>query len=106
MNAQKYAVGTPLLAATATLEASSTRPPEHYTEDTLMNDMLSAYKFASNDADRELLKQVSGIGTSRTRGVIIKALVDRGSIVRTKKAKLQTNSQSTLSGTEAGQDGL
>lgn len=88
MNAKRFAVGTPLMAASATLEALSTRPPEHYTEDTLMSDMLAAYKFASTDSDRELLKQISGIGTSRTRGVIIKAFVDRGSLIRTKKAKL------------------
>lgn len=88
MNAKKFAVGTPLNAASATLESLTTRPPEHYTENVLMDDMLAAYKFATNESDRELLKQISGIGTSRTRGVIIKAFVERGFLIRTKKAKL------------------
>ncbi|WP_371436292.1 DNA topoisomerase [Polaromonas sp.] len=88
MNAKKYTVGMPLSAASATLESQTTRPPEHYTENTLMDDMLAAYKFATNESDRELLKQISGIGTSRTRGVIIKGFVDRGFLVRSKKAKL------------------
>jgi DNA topoisomerase-3 len=88
VNAKNFAVGMPLSAASAALEAMTTRPPEHYTENTLMDDMLAAYKFASNDADRELLKSISGIGTSRTRGVIIKGFVDRRFLIRTKKAKL------------------
>ena len=88
MNAKKITVGMPLLAASATLDVLSTKPPESYTEDALMNDMLSAYKFAANESDRELLKQISGIGTSRTRGGIIKSFIDRGFLIRTKKAKL------------------
>lgn len=88
MNAKKYAVGMPLHAASATLDVQTTRPPEHYTENTLMDDMMAAYKFATSEADRELLKQIAGIGTSRTRGVIIKGFVDRGFLIRAKKAKL------------------
>lgn len=88
MKAPKFVVGQVLHAASASLDAAQTRPPEHYSEDTLMDDMMAAYKFASNEADRELLKAIAGLGTSRTRGVIIKAFVDRGFLVRAKKSKL------------------
>lgn len=88
MKAGQYAVGQVFKAASASLESAQTRPPEHYTEDSLMDDMMAAYKFATTEADRQLLKQIAGIGTSRTRGTIIKAFVDRGFLVRQKKAKL------------------
>lgn len=84
----KYVVGQVVRAATATLETARTKPPEHYTEATLLDDMLGAYKFATNDQDRALLKQIAGIGTSRTRADIIKSFVDRGFLVREKKAKV------------------
>lgn len=88
MNAKDFAVGQPLRAASVLLDSAQTRPPEPYTENTLMDDMMAAYKFATNEADRELLKQIAGIGTSRTRDVIIEAFVNRGFLVRQKKAKL------------------
>jgi DNA topoisomerase III len=88
MNASKYAVGQALKAATVNLESAQTRPPEHYTEDTLLDDMMAAYKFATHEEDRKLLKEIAGIGTARTRGVVIKGFVDRGFLVRQKKAKL------------------
>ena len=88
MNANKYVVGQSLQTASAMLSTEKTRPPEHYSEDSLMDDMLSAYKFATNEDDRALLKTISGIGTSRTRGVVIKGFVDRGFLVREKKNKL------------------
>lgn len=88
MNANKYVVGQPLHAATAVLESAKTTAPSRYSEDSLNDDMLAAYKFATSEADRTLLKSISGIGTSRTRGVIIKGFVDRGFLVRQKKGKL------------------
>lgn len=87
MNATKYFVGQTLNTASAVLESAQTSAPDHYSEDTLMDDMMAAYKFATNDADRALLKTISGIGTSRTRGAIIKAFIDRGFLVRQKKGK-------------------
>ena len=88
MNAQKYIIGQAINAVSAALETAQTRAPEHYTESSLMDDMMAAYKFAKSENDRELLKQIAGIGTSRTRGVIIKSFVDRGFLAREKKAKL------------------
>lgn len=81
----QYKVGQVVYAATATLESAQTKPPERYTETTLLDDMMAAYKFATNESDRALLKQIAGIGTSRTRDMIIKNFVDRGFLLRTKK---------------------
>lgn len=88
MKKPTYAVGQVLNAAGVALDVAATRPPRRYTEDSLMDDMLSAHKFATSPGDRELLKSIAGIGTSRTRGVIIKNFVERGFLVRKKVDKL------------------
>lgn len=85
MNAHLFKVGQVVHAASASLEAKRTEPPAHYTEDTLLGDMLSAHKFATTEADRQMLKAISGIGTSRTRGVILSNFVKRGFLLRQKK---------------------
>lgn len=82
-----YRTGQVLYAMNAKVEAKRTTPPSHYTEDELMDDMLAAHKFGRNDQERELLKRISGIGTSRTRGAIIANHIDRGLLVREKKGK-------------------
>lgn len=83
-----YAVGQVLNAAGVSLDIAQTKPPVRYTEDSLLEDMLSAHKFATNANDRELLKLITGIGTSRTRGTIIKNFIERGFLIRKKVDKL------------------
>lgn len=87
INATEYKVGQVLNVASARLDVSQTKPPSHYTEATLMQDMLSAHKFAKSPEEREMLKQVGGIGTARTRGGIIEASVKRGYFSRNKRGK-------------------
>lgn len=87
INATEYKVGQVLEVASARLDSAQTKPPSYYTEATLMGDMLAAHKFAKTADDREMLKEVAGIGTARTRGVIIESFVKRGFLVRTKKGK-------------------
>lgn len=82
-----YVVGQVYYALGCTVEEKRTKPPEHYTEDELMDDMLNAHKFAKTPEERDRLRQVAGIGTSRTRGGIIKGHVVRGMFERAKKGK-------------------
>lgn len=83
----RYEVGQVVGAVSARVEASQTKPPSRYTEDTLIDDMLAAHKFAKNDAEREILKKTEGLGTSRTRETIIKTLVNRQYVTCVKKGK-------------------
>ncbi|QYY33722.1 hypothetical protein K2O51_31255 (plasmid) [Cupriavidus pinatubonensis] len=83
----KLEVGKQIAATGVTLETGQTKPPARYDEASLMDDMISAYKFAKNDRDRELLKETQGIGTSRTRGPILAGLLKRGFLLSTKKGK-------------------
>lgn len=82
-----YHAGAVMFAIQAKVEAQRTKPPTPYTEAELMDDMLSAHKFADTDQLREQLKSVQGIGTSRTRGTIISNHIARDFIRRTKKGK-------------------
>ncbi|MGY2488248.1 DNA topoisomerase [Cupriavidus sp. CP313] len=83
----KLEVGQQIVSSGVTLETGQTKPPSRYDEASLMDDMISAYKFAKTDRDRELLKDTQGIGTSRTRGPIIANLLKRGFLLSTKKGK-------------------
>lgn len=82
-----YQTGAVMYAVSAKIEAKRTSPPSPYTEDELMDDMLSAHKFGRNDREREMLKRVQGIGTSRTRDKIISNHLDRDLLRRVKKGK-------------------
>lgn len=89
INIDAYQVGTIVRAASARVKAEETSPPSYYTEASLLDDMREAHKFATNDADREALKVTNGIGTARTRGQVIKELLESKSIERKGKGKSQ-----------------
>jgi DNA topoisomerase-3 len=58
-----------------TVVEKTTRAPAHYTEASLLEDMVSAGKFIENDpALRKALKVVSGLGTSATRAATFEGL--------------------------------
>ena len=55
--------------------AKKTKPLPHYTAETLVDAMENAHRYVHDPAVKKMLKQVEGIGTSATRGSIIKKLV-------------------------------
>ncbi|MDD2238062.1 MAG: DNA topoisomerase, partial [Kiritimatiellae bacterium] len=67
-----------------------TKPPKHYTENSLLAAMESAGKFVEDETLREALKE-SGIGTPATRAAIIETLLRRNYIRREKKTILATD---------------
>lgn len=73
-----YSVGKVIGAISATYEKGVTEPPVRYTQGTLIDDMMAAHKFATSDQERSVLKQISGLGTSRTREPTITGLLTRG----------------------------
>lgn len=84
---KSYFVGKLVQAASARYESCMTTPPDRYTEDTLVADMLGAHKFAKSDTDRAVLKETEGLGTSRTRAATIDGLIKGGFLESTKKKK-------------------
>jgi DNA topoisomerase-3 len=80
----RFQVGRVVQAKNATFEASRTEPPKRYTQSDLIDAMMAASRFAKNDRDRALLREIAGLGTSRTRESIITGLVDRGFLAEVK----------------------
>ena len=61
-------------------EEKETQPPSRYTEDTLLDAMKHAGRFVEDKHYADILKseEVEGIGTGRTRSVILQVLKKRG----------------------------
>lgn len=66
------------------LREGKTKPPAHFTENSLLGAMEAAGKFVEDDELREALKE-RGIGTPATRAAIIETLLRRNYIRREKK---------------------
>lgn len=82
-----HKVGQIVSARAARLEQQVTEPPERYTQPSLLEDMVGAYRFAQTQADRDMLKETGGLGTSRTRTPMIENLIRRGMFIAQKKGK-------------------
>ena len=87
VNVSAYRVGQIVHAVTAKYESKKTVPPPRYTLDTLLDDMLGAFKFAKNPKDREILRSVEGLGTSRTRIPMIESALKRQFFTSEKRGK-------------------
>ncbi len=66
------------------LREGKTKPPKHFTENSLLGAMEAAGKWVDDDTLREALKE-RGIGTPATRAAIIETLLRRNYIRREKK---------------------
>lgn len=95
----RFSVGRVLGASNATYEALRTEPPQRYTQSDLIDEMLAAHKFAKTAKERELLRTIDGLGTSRTREATISGLIDRGFLSEFKARR--SRSRTELKPTEA-----
>ncbi|GAA3901558.1 hypothetical protein GCM10022405_28370 [Gibbsiella dentisursi] len=62
------------------INALKTKPPEHYTEGTLIAAMKNAARFVTDERLKQRLKESTGLGTEATRAGIIETLLKRGYI--------------------------
>ena len=63
-----------------------TRPPEPFTDASLLNAMTHVARYVEDAQVRKILRETDGLGTEATRAGIIETLVGRGLIVREGKA--------------------
>ena len=77
--------GTQCQVTGATIKPLQTKPPEHYTEGTLISAMKNAAQFVTDPRLKKILKENAGLGTEATRAGVIETLLARGFI--TKKGK-------------------
>ncbi|NCD35228.1 MAG: DNA topoisomerase III [Spartobacteria bacterium] len=75
---------------TPAIREGKTKPPSHFTENSLLAAMESAGRMIDDEELREALKQ-RGIGTPATRAAIIETLINRHYIERDKKKLLATD---------------
>ncbi|WP_429885559.1 DNA topoisomerase [Geoalkalibacter halelectricus] len=69
------------------LAQGMTSPPLPYNDATLIHDMTHVAKFVDDPDAQKVLRRCSGIGTSATRGRIIKDIVDAGYVIRRGKGR-------------------
>jgi DNA topoisomerase-3 len=72
------------------MQAKKTQPPPRYGEGTLVDAMQNAWRFVSDEALRERLKEAKGIGTPATRAEIIKGLKRQNLIMASGKHVVPT----------------
>lgn len=70
------AKGDAVTVSKPTVRTGETKPPDRYTEDTLLDAMAHAGKFVTAAEQRAILKETSGLGTGATRSSILKKLED------------------------------
>ena len=70
----------------AAMKPQQTKPPEHYTEGTLVAAMKNAAQFVTDPRLKKILKENAGLGTEATRAGVIETLLARGFIVKKGKS--------------------
>ncbi|MBA2778545.1 DNA topoisomerase III [Billgrantia kenyensis] len=67
------------------IEDRETRPPEPFTDASLIKAMMNIARYVDDPEVRRTLREHDGLGTEATRAGIIETLIDRGYLVRQKK---------------------
>ncbi len=68
------------------MEEKETRPPEPFTDASLIKAMMNIGRYVDDPQVRRTLRDTDGLGTEATRAGIIETLVQRGYLVRQQKA--------------------
>ncbi|MDC9612936.1 DNA topoisomerase III [Xenorhabdus khoisanae] len=83
--------GNECVVTNGELKQLETKPPQHYTDGTLIAAMKNAASFVIDPALKKVLKENAGLGTEATRAGIITTLEDRQFLCRKKKYLLATD---------------
>lgn len=70
----------------AEVEERQTRPPEHFTDASLIKAMMNIARYVEDSEVRRTLRDTDGLGTEATRANIIETLIERGYLVRDGKS--------------------
>ena len=73
------------------IKTGETKPPDRYTDETLLDAMAHAGKFVSAAEQRAILKETAGLGTGATRSSILKKLEDTGLVTIEKSHFIPTD---------------
>ena len=88
--------GTPCTVSDVDLKARRTTAPKPLTEGELIKAMKNVAKLVSDSRLKQKLRDTTGIGTEATRASIIKGLIDRGYLLKNKRALKASAAAHTL----------
>lgn len=88
--------GETATVADAGTETKETRPPEPFTDASLIKAMMNIARYVEDPAVKRTLHDTDGLGTEATRAGIIETLLTRGYLVRDKKALRATRTGHAL----------
>ena len=80
-----------IVASTFEIFEQKSRPPQRYTEATIIKAMENCGRKVEDEEAREYLKKSKGIGRPATRAAIVERLISTGYIERKKKALVPTD---------------
>lgn len=78
------------------VEDRETRPPEPFTDASLIKAMMNVARYVDDPEVRRTLRESDGLGTEATRAGIIETLLDRGYLVRQQNALRATRTGHAL----------
>lgn len=88
--------GTQCTVSDAKLKAMRTTAPKPLTEGDLIKAMKNVAKLVNDPRLKQKLRDTTGIGTEATRASIIKGLIDRGYLLKKKRALMASAAAHTL----------
>ncbi|KJZ54624.1 DNA topoisomerase III [Pseudomonas marginalis] len=88
--------GTPCTVDDVELKSMRTAAPKALTEGDLIKAMKNVAKLVNDPRLKQKLRDTTGIGTEATRAGIIKGLIDRGYLLKKKRALIATAAAHTL----------
>ena len=83
--------GVPVTTEDIAKNKHQTKPPAHFNDGTLVDQMLKCGKDIDDEEMAALMKEVEGLGTEATRDATIKKIIDYGYAKRQKKAIVATD---------------
>ncbi len=90
------AKGDSVNIAKPSIKTGETKPPDRYTDQTLLDAMANAGKFVTAAEQRAILKETAGLGTGATRSSILEKLEKTGMVTIEKSHFIPTDFGMTL----------
>lgn len=89
-------LGEPAQVIDQAVEDKETRPPEPFTDASLIKAMMNIARYVEDPAVKRTLRDTDGLGTEATRAGIIETLLERGYLVRQGSALRATRTGQAL----------
>lgn len=97
-NLPRVVTGEAAVAKDVEITEKATRPPAHFTEDSLLAAMENIARFVPEEKYKKILRDTAGLGTEATRADMLEGAETRGYFTRKKKQIISTDKAHALIG--------